>query len=292
MRLVWLQECPRVGPAVLSAAVGLYRGAPPAAFYGQPAAFYRNALAVPAPLAATLETHLSAVPAALAAFANLPVTAVTPFDFDYPTGLRRLKSPPAIVLAHGCRGYGITHGNFCVVSSSRREWDAADTVKAAFEIGLNAGWRIVAGHNRPVYQWALLAAKRRGAAATMVLDRGLVAAFDDDLRRDPVPAARIWGYAFDSDRSLALSSFRLRDPWIGANARFRDAMVVALSDVVIAIGVTQGGTMHRLCREAAARGQTVYATPDCLPLLEAAGARPWHGEMPAPLHESAGAQTG
>jgi predicted Rossmann fold nucleotide-binding protein DprA/Smf involved in DNA uptake len=277
MRLVWLQECPRLGPAVLRAAVGLYRGAPPAAFFGQPAAFYRNALAIPAALAATLESHLAAVPAALAAFADLPVTAVTPFDFDYPTGLRRLKEPPAVVLAHGRRGNEITNGNFCVVSSSKREWEAAESVKGAIESGLNAGRRVVAGHNRPVYQWALLAAKRRGASATMVLDRGLVAAFDDDLRRDPVPAARIWGYAFYSERSLALSSFRLRDPWIGANARYRDALVVALSDVVVAIGVKQGGTMHRLCREAAARGQTVYAAPDCLPLLEAAGAVPWEG---------------
>jgi predicted Rossmann fold nucleotide-binding protein DprA/Smf involved in DNA uptake len=282
MRLLWLQECPGVGPAVLRAAIAKYGGAPPVGFFGRHASWYIEALGVPEKLAATLERHLSAVPASLAEANKLPASVVTLFDPAYPSGLRRLNPAPPLVLLHGNASFRLLFGNFCVISSSKREWEHAELIKAGFDAALTAGWRLVAGHNRPVYQWALLAAKRRGAAATMVLDRGLLAAFDDDLRRDPVPSARIWGYAFDAARSLAVSPFRLRDPWIGANARYRDALVVALSDTILAVGIQQGGTMHRLCREAAMRGQRVFASEDSLPLLAPAGAVPWQGELAPP----------
>jgi predicted Rossmann fold nucleotide-binding protein DprA/Smf involved in DNA uptake len=282
MRLVWLQECPGVGPAVLRRVIAQFCGAPPAIFFGRTASEYQCLLDVPRRLAEEMERHLSAVPVFLADAAQRPVRALIAGDLDYPMDINRLKYRPPILLAHGNGCSGLPGGNFCVLSSAKQEHNHADHVRRAITAGVAHGWKVVAGHNRPVYQWGLLAAKRMGRPATMVLDRGLLAAFGEDLRRDPVPAARIWGYAFDADRMLALSPFRLRDPWIGANARLRDAIVVALSDVVIAIGVKEGGTMHRLCRQAAGRGQTVLAAPDCLPLLEPAGARPWTGEMPEP----------
>lgn len=290
MRLAWLHECPGVGPAVLSRVIHRYQGAPPAEFFGRYASWYRAEFGVTPRTAESLQTHLAAVPARLAKGHHLPIDVVIEADIGYFPELKPLSASIPMIYLHGSIPNRLSISNLSVISSQNEELRNDGAVKSALRTATDAGWRLVTGHNRPVYQWALLAAKRTGRAALLVLDRGLIAAFDEDLRRDPVSAARIWGYAFDSDRMLALSPFRLYDPWIGANARLRDAIIVALSEVVIAIGVREGGTMHRLCAEAAARGQTVFAAPDCLPFLEPHGATAWTGALPpaASARSSAG----
>jgi predicted Rossmann fold nucleotide-binding protein DprA/Smf involved in DNA uptake len=215
---------------------------------------------------------------------------VTCFDAAYPASLRRLPDAPPILSVFGCDDI-VTKGKYTVLSSRGAESALGETQKSAWKSAVEAGWVPVAGHNRGVYQWGLLAAKRSAAGAVMVLDRGLLAAFDDDLRRDPVPAARIWGYGFEAERSLAVSPFRLRDPFIGRNNRIRDAIVAALADVIIAIGVREGGWMHHLCLDALGRGQTVFASRECLALLADAGAREWIGAAPTALGEQSAARS-
>ena len=114
----------------------------------------------------------------------------------------------------------------------------------------------------------------------MVLDRGFLCAFDSDMHRDPVAAARIWGFGFDTEHCTALSAFRLRDAWAPPNGRRRDAMVVALSDTIVVMGMRTGGTIHRLCEHALRCGQAVYADEPALEYLGSQGAIPWTGVFP------------
>lgn len=280
IRLAWLHECPGVGPSLLRRVLDRYGAAPPPAFFGRTPAWYRTEFNVPEKASFAMADHLSGVPSSLIDASNWPVSLLYGNQLnEIPVGWL-LSRAPAVLYCLGNHVNVLPAGHFCVVASQKQEHLYASEVKDAIQQGLAAGRHVVAGHNRPVYQWALTAAKRMGARATVVLDRGLLAAFGEDLRRDPVPAARIWGYDFDREHMCALSPFRLRDPWIGANARLRDAMVVALSEVIVAVGIREGGTMDRLCREAAGRGRTVLAAPDCLPFLEPCGALPWTGVFP------------
>jgi hypothetical protein len=50
---------------------------------------------------------------------------------------------------------------------------------------------------QPAYQRALLCAVRNGAPYVLVLDRGLLSAFGNDLRKEPLKQARIWQAEFD-----------------------------------------------------------------------------------------------
>lgn len=288
MRLLWLQEAPGIGPAALGRILETYQGDVPIAFFGQPAAWYARSFRLSAGKAGALADHAAAVPVRLASITHLPLRMVTLWDPEYPSALRALPRPPPMLALHGrLRGWDET---VCVVCSAEAENEHGFVIKEALRSAVSAGRTIVTGHNRMVYQWGLLAAKRAGAPCCLVLDRGLLQAFDDDLTRDPVATARIWGYGFDADVSLAVSPFRLWNPWIGANSRLRDEIVLALSREIVAAGVREGGTMHRLCRLALARGQTIYATPDTLPLLAEAGATPWNGYLHAPAQDETRAE--
>jgi hypothetical protein len=50
---------------------------------------------------------------------------------------------------------------------------------------------------QPAYQRALLCAVRNDAPYVLALDRGLLSAFGDDLRKEPLKQARIWQAEFD-----------------------------------------------------------------------------------------------
>lgn len=275
---IWrLQQTPGLGAAAIARVLERC-GAPDAPFFQRGAEWYQHQIGLPARTAAAL-ARSRPPPATLA---DLPVRAILRPDADYPATLSAWMSPPAALWTLEERNNALTKGNICVLASAGAEMESVDGVKDALRVAIEGGFRLVAGHNRPVYQWALLAAKRCGAPAVMVLDRGLVDAFDGDLRRDPVAPARIWGYAFEAERCLALSPFRLADGWVGSNSRARDALVVGLSDIIVAFGVRPGGTMHRLCRQALERGRAVYADAGSLSLLEEHGARPWLGGLPRP----------
>jgi hypothetical protein len=67
---------------------------------------------------------------------------------------------------------------------------------------------------QPAYQRALLCAVRNDAPYVLALDRGLLSAFGDDLRKEPLKQARIWQAEFDPACALAISPFRPRDGWL------------------------------------------------------------------------------
>lgn len=272
---IWrLQETPGLGAMALARVLERC-GVPDADFFGRDPAWYRKQCGMSERCALALAQRPPPSPA----IAELPVRAILALDADYPGPLSAWAAPPPVLwMLNECK-LALTQGNLSVVASAGAENTRVDRCKSAIETAIRDGYRLVAGHNRPVYQWALLAAKRCGAPSVMALDRGLLEAFDGDLRRDPVAPARIWGYGFEPERCAVLSPFRLGDGWIGANSRTRDALVVGLSDVVVAVGIRPGGTMHRLCRQALACGRVVYADEESLPLLAEAGSRPWTGRF-------------
>lgn len=124
-----------------------------------------------------------------------------------------------------------------------------------------SGAHLVSGHNRPAYKDAGVAARRRGSALTLVLDRGLLDAWGEAWEREPIAAARVWEARFDAGATLALSPFRLRDGWVTANSRRRDQLVCATARVLIVTHLRPGGWLERQCREASARGATLLLCP-------------------------------
>ncbi len=121
-----------------------------------------------------------------------------------------------------------------------------------------AGGVPVTGHDRAPYQRLALAAQRHNRPSIYVLDRGLREALGPQFDRPPFAAARIRDHAFATERDLALSPFRLDDHSIGANNRRRDALVFALSDIIIALDVRAGGAMVETCERAAAQKRPLY----------------------------------
>lgn len=283
--LVRLQDCPNLGASSLAAILDRYHGDVPECLFGHATEWYTREFG----LSSTAANALSAyVPANNAAYGGLPIRMVTRHDAEYPRELCRMNPPPPLLAEHGPDRSTLPNGRITVVCSARWELSNSDTPKAAILAGLEAGYCLVAGHNRAIYQWALLAAKRMAAASIMVLDRGLLSAFGADMRRDPVAAARIWGYAFDERHCLAVSPFRLRDGWAPDNGRIRDAMVAALADTIIVMGMRPGGTIHRLAARALASGQRVFADDDAFTLLGDLGAAKWDGVIPDARHAFVG----
>ncbi len=272
---IWrLQQTPGLGAAALARVLERC-GVPDGAFFGRDPAWYRAECDLSERIAYALaQRHAPSPP-----LAESPVRAILAQDADYPRTLSAWSAPPAVLWTLKPCKYTLSDVNLSVVASAGAEDSCGERCKSAMQAAIQHGHRLVAGHNRPLYQWALLAAKRCGAPSVMALDRGLLDAFDGDLRRDPVAPARIWGYGFEPERCAVLSPFRLGDGWIGANSRARDALVVGLSDVIVAMGIRPGGTMHRLCRQALGCGRVVYADEESLPLLAEAGARPWAGRF-------------
>lgn len=278
LSLARIQDCPGLGASALGKIVRRFNGNVPDNIYGLSAASYEREMGLPRRAAAALSAYSPTDPAA---YSMLSVRLLTAFDSEYPARLRGLDTPPPIVSTLGTDVNRLIKGSFCVICSAGWEVEHPGAVKDAIDAGIAAGYRCVAGHNRPVYQWALLAAKRTANPSVMVLDRGILTAFDAGLDRDPVAAARIWGYAFDADHCLALSPFRLRDAWAPTNSARRDEIVCALADTIIVMGMRPDGRIHRACLGALGRSQTILADPDALELLAHAGAKSWEGLFPA-----------
>ncbi|MER3559143.1 MAG: hypothetical protein C4336_06615, partial [Armatimonadota bacterium] len=145
---------------------------------------------------------------------------------------------------------------------------------------LQQGWVPLTSNTQPAYQRLLLCAMRADKPTVMVLDRGLLQAFGEDLRREPLATARIWQAEFNPNRSLAISPFRPRDGWVNANGKYRDRLIAYLADCPLIVEARPSGFMLALGKELLAHGRplAVYAnelerTPAHRELIEA-GARP------------------
>jgi predicted Rossmann fold nucleotide-binding protein DprA/Smf involved in DNA uptake len=186
----------------------------------------------------------------------------------YPTRLiRNEDAPPPLLYAHGTLApldydYAAERFTFTLAVSNGADARSLDRLDALASELSAAGGIPVTGHDRAPYQRLALAAQRRGGPTIYVLDRGLREALGPQFDRPPFAAARIRDAAFDVARDLALSPFRLDDHGIGANNRKRDAIVFALSDVIVALDVRAGGEMADACVRAAGRNRPVFVAAD------------------------------
>ncbi|GEM_PF-5324408 len=278
LALWWLTECPNLGWTGWRQVLDRCGGIVSASLFGKSAEYYENSLGLSARVARSLDSHGPLTPAVSASVSGLPIRFISDSSKDFPPKIRLMKEFPPIMNIYG--NFEILKRPTAVILCSRGpSRDDLELVKTAVDVALDSGYALAAGHNKPAYQLALLAAKRRAEHSVMVLDRGILATFDDDLRRDPLPAARIWGFGFESERSIVISPFRLHDAWIGANSRIRDALAIALADVIVAVQIRPGGVMESLVREAAERGQKVLADEASMKALGDCGAKPWAGRI-------------
>ncbi|MEN3001324.1 MAG: DNA-processing protein DprA [Armatimonadota bacterium] len=177
-------------------------------------------------------------------------------DAAYPRQLERMPDPPALLFLYG--NYELLHQpTFALLASHTISPEGLAELEQVAQSFFNDGWVPIVSATQPAYQRLLLCALRANRPYILVLDRGLLSAFGDDLRKEPLRQARIWRAEFDPTNALALSPFRPRDGWLAANGRYRDALIAHLSDALIVIEARPDGYIVQLCREMLQRGGTL-----------------------------------
>lgn len=185
------------------------------------------------------------------------IHVLTQSDAAYPKRLlERLDEPPPVLFAYGATDL-LCGSTFAVANSNGAPETALAATESAAEKLVQAGWRPVTGHNRPAYQRTALAALRFGGRVCYVLDRGLLEAFGDDLRRELFSAAHVWSRAYDPAVTLTLTPFPLRAHSIAVHNRRRDELVFSLADLVLVGEIRPGGQMERCVLAALERGAMV-----------------------------------
>jgi len=214
---------------------------------------------------------------------QLGIRVMTILDSDYPAYLKEFGvEPPPIIYAYGNLGL-LREKKFAVVSSNGTSNQGIEVLREFAGTLCDEEMIPVTSHNTVPYQVSGLAAKSRNAPVILVLDRGILSAFPNGLRFEPIAQARIWDMRFDFEKDLVLSRFRLFDPWIGANGIERDRMVFGLSDVVVAVEVRAGGVMEAECLRAYRNGREVYVyIPDSQPAADGNNALLGQGCSPIP----------
>jgi DNA processing protein len=116
---------------------------------------------------------------------------------------------------------------------------------------------LVGGTNTDAYQRAAVVPLRWGAPRILVLDRGLFVALGSDLSEEPFRSARLWRYKFDPETDLVISRNRPFDEYAPSNQKYRDDLLVALSDESHGVALRPGGNMDKLAKKAAEAGKAV-----------------------------------
>ncbi|MFN4034298.1 MAG: DNA-processing protein DprA, partial [Fimbriimonadales bacterium] len=169
-------------------------------------------------------------------------------DAAYPRALDDMPEPPAVLFAYGAYAL-LDEPCFALLAShnvSAQGLSALEQVAASL---MAQGFTPIVSATQPAYQRGLLCAVRQGAPYVLTLDRGLLSAFGEDLRKEPLQQARIWQAEFDPQHALAISPFRPRDGWVALNSKYRDALIGYLASAVIVIEARPDGNIVQLCRE-------------------------------------------
>lgn len=151
---------------------------------------------------------------------------------------------------------------------------SGETVAAAAEVARAAaveGFAVVTSGTKGTYRISTTAARACAAPRLVVLDRGILAAFGGQTDTDPFGTG-VFRRRLDTENTLVLSTFRLHDHAAPSNGQRRDELVAALSDVIVAAGVRDGGGIERTCLRALDRGQCVLSWGAANAALLAAGA--------------------
>lgn len=176
-------------------------------------------------------------------------------------------------------GFAFSYGNSALLNrptvslltsgeiSDRTMVAAARVTRAAAD----DGFAVVTSGMKGTYRIVTSAARAHSTPRVVVLDRGILAAFGSHLDRDPFGIGQGL-LEFETTRTLVLSTFRLRDHAAPSNGHRRDELVAALSDVIVAVDIRDGGRMEGTCLRALDRGQCVLSWRANNAALIAAGA--------------------
>jgi len=177
-------------------------------------------------------------------------------DAAYPHQLECMPDPPALLFLYG-KYELLSEPTFALLASHTISPEGLVELEQVAQSFLSNGWVPVVSATQPAYQRLLLCALRANRPYILVLDRGLLRAFGDDLRREPLRQARIWQAEFDPSRALAISPFRPRDGWVASNSRYRDALIAYLVDAPLIIEARPDGYIVQLSCELLQRGGTL-----------------------------------
>lgn len=178
-------------------------------------------------------------------------------DAAYPAALESLPEPPAVLFGYG-KWDLLNQTTFAVLGShdiSPLGLTALETVVKTF---IESGWTLIASSTQPAYQQAMLTALRYNSPHALILDQGLLHVFGEDMRQEPVPAARVWRMEFDPMQDFALSAFRPRDHYLNPYGQKRDRIVAVLASALIVVEARPQGRMESLCKNALESGKKVY----------------------------------
>ena len=218
-------------------------------------------LGIPAAAAAAMADRGSEVHKAVARYrkqvGTKSVRMLTPESVLYPKRVTDfLASPPAFLFAYGnLRALNST--TFAVICSRDPSPANLEAVERAAEQGVLSSKVLVGGTNTDAYQRAAVVPLRWGAPRILVLDRGLFVALGSELTEEPFRTARLWRYKFDPETDLVISRNRPFDEYAPSNQKYRDDLLVALSDEIHGVALRPGGNMDKLAKKAEAAGRPV-----------------------------------
>jgi DNA processing protein len=178
-------------------------------------------------------------------------------DAAYPAALDEMPEPPAVLFLYGDHTL-LSEPSFALLASHTVSAQGLQELETLAQSLMAQGFTPIVSATQPAYQRALLCAVRQNAPYILALDRGLLATFGEDLRKEPLKQARIWQAEFNPDRALALSPFRPRDGWVASSGRYRDALIAYLASAVILVEARPDGYIVQLCKELLQRGRKVY----------------------------------
>lgn len=180
-------------------------------------------------------------------------------SFTYPEKLEKYDdAPPPLLYALGnleLLEHKTGHFTFTTVlsnGSSSNSLTLQDRIASSL---ISAGGMPVTGHDRKAYQRLALCAQRVNRPAIYMLDRGLREALGPQFDLPLFAAARIREIAFNVERDIALSPFRLDDHCLGGNNRRRDRLIFAQADLIIAVEVRADGSMYNECMRVREQGR-------------------------------------
>lgn len=223
----------------------------PAEFLGLPAETLQHEYQLPARALHALQHHLPRLMQEMAQLetqlTRCGVRWLSFQDAAYPRQLESMPDPPALLFLYG--NYELLQQpTFALLASHTVSPQGLAELEQVAQLFFANGWIPIASTTQPAYQRLLLCALRANQPYILVLDRGLLRAFGEDLRREPLRQARIWQAEFDPSNALALSPFRPRDGWVAANGRYRDALIAHLADAVLVIEARADGYIVQLCQ--------------------------------------------
>jgi predicted Rossmann fold nucleotide-binding protein DprA/Smf involved in DNA uptake len=219
------------------------------------------------------DRHLTSCRHILATLRQAQARITWPGDEIYPRRLsERTGQAPPLLYLYG--NVGALGERTLAILNSRSVTEHA--VTATLQVARRAaadGFTLITGGMKTTHRIAAVATRATGSRRAVVLDRGLFAAFGNDLSRDPFGFGPQRSH-FDRLTSVAVSPFRPYDHATPRNGRRRDEIIAALADLVVAVSARPGGEIERICLQALDRGQCVLSWQGANDGLVAAGATP------------------